>query len=275
MFFFKIFPPDFGSSLLYLSQHKVKIMQKKIALFIPVFLVVSLSAHAQFKKGMRMAGANVGSIFFNSGSADVSYPAPTTGYTSKTTSFGVNIAPSMGWFISDHTAVGISLNINPTSNKTTYESGGNTYQQDKVNGFIFGVGGFARNYFKSSSSFMPFGQIGLNLGMSSQKTSGFFYGGSGASAYKITYDGKSSGGFFANAGLVLGMTKMITPHAGLDISFGYSYSYNKNTYKTTTLRDDGNNGTIDLTSVSNPTIKYTNHGVVLGVGFQIFLDARK
>jgi outer membrane protein W len=250
-------------------------MQKKIAFFIPVLLVAGLSVNAQFKKGMRMAGTNVGSIFFNSGSADVTYPSPTTGYTSKTTGFGVNIAPTMGWFISDHTAVGLSLNINPTSNKTTYEIGGKTYQKDKVNGFNFGIGGFARNYFKSSSSFMPFGQLGLNLGISSQKTEGFFYGGSGASAYKLTYDGKSSGGFFANAALSFGMTKMVTPHTGLDISIGYSYSYNKNTYKTTTLRDDGNNGTIDLTSESNPTSKYTNHGLVLGVGFQIFLDARK
>jgi hypothetical protein len=250
-------------------------MQKKIAFFIPVFWVISLSVQAQFKKGMRMAGASVGSIFFNSGSTDVSYPAPTIGYTSKNTASGVYIAPSMGWFISEHTAVGVSLNINPTSNKNTYEAGGNTYQEDKVNGFNFGIGGFARNYFNSSSSFMPFGQLGINLGISSQKTEGFFYGGSGPGAYKITYDGKSSGGFFANAGLVLGMTKLVTPHTGLDISIGYSYSYNKNTYKTTSLRDDGNNGTIDLTSESNPTTKYTNHGLVLGVGFQIFLESRK
>ena len=250
-------------------------MQKKIAFYIPVLVIISLSANAQFKKGMRMAGANVGSIFFNSSTADVTYPAPTTGFTSKTTSFGVSIAPSMGWFISDHTAVGFSLNINPTSNKTVYENaiGGNTFQQDKVSGFNFGIGGFARNYFKSSSSFMPFGQFGMNLGMTSQKTSGFYI--APANSYKNTYDGKSSGGFFANAALALGMTKMVTPHTGLDISIGYSYSYNKNTYKTTTLRDDGNNGSIDLTSVSNPTTKYTTHGFVFGVGFQIFLEKRK
>jgi outer membrane protein W len=250
-------------------------MTRKITLLITLFFALSVAANAQFKKGMRMAGASVGSIFFNSGSSDVSYPAPTSGYSSKITSFGVNIGPSMGWFISDNTAIGVSLNINPTSNKTTYEASGNTFQQDKVNGFNFGIGGFARNYFNSSSTFMPFGQLGLNFGISNQKTSGFFYGGSGASAYKLSYDGKSSGGFFANAALVLGMTKMVTPHTGFDISVGYTFSYNKNTYKTTTTRDDGNNGTIDLTSVSNPTTKYTNHGVVLGVGFQVFLEGRK
>lgn len=255
--------------------YKAKIMQKKIAFCIPVFLVISLSVNAQFKKGMRMVGANVGSIFFNSTTADVSYPAPTTGFTSKTTSFGINIAPTMGWFISDHTVIGISLNINPTNSKTSYETGtgGNTFQQDKVNGFNFGIGGFGRNYFNSSSSFMPFGQFGANFGISTQKTSGFYI--APANLYKNTYNGKSSGGFFANAALALGMTKMVTPHTGLDISIGYSYSYNKNTYKTTTLRDDGNNGTVDLTSESNPTTKYTTHGIILGIGFQVFLDARK
>ena len=123
MFFKKKFSPPILREASYICRlFKAKNMQKKIAFFIPVFWVITLSANAQFKKGMRMAGANVGSIFFNSGSADVSYPAPTMGYTSKTTSFGVNIAPTMGWFISDHTVIGLSLNINPTSKKTTYES---------------------------------------------------------------------------------------------------------------------------------------------------------
>lgn len=222
-----------------------------------------------------MAGANIGSVFFNSGTSDVSFPAPTQGFTSKTTSFGISISPSMGWFITDHTAVGVSLSVNPSNNKITYESGGTTFQQDKSTTFNLGAGGFARNYFNSSSSFMPFGQVGLNLGLSTLNTSGFFYGGSGASIYKTTYDGKSSGGFFANASLLLGMTKLLSPHTGLDFYTGYNFSYNKNTVKTTTLRDDGNNGSIDLTSISEPTTKFTNHGFVLGIGFQIFLEPRK
>ena len=181
----------------------------------------------------------------------------------------------MGWFISDKTAAGVSLSVNPLNTKTTYEANGNTFQQDKSNTFNIGIGGFARNYFNASSSFMPFGQFSTNLGISSAKTSGFFYGGSGPTAYKTTYDGKSSGGFFANISLSLGMTKLLSPHTGLDIFAGYTFSYNKTTFKTTTQRDDGNNGSIDLTTVSEPTTKFTNHGVMLGVGFQIFLDQGK
>lgn len=223
-----------------------------------------------------MVGADVGSIFFNSGSSDVTYPSPTTGYTSKTNSYGFSITPSMSWFISDNTAIGVLLNINPTGNKVSYNASGNTYQEDKSNIFNAGIGGFARNYFKSGpSSFKPFGQFSLNLGFSSQKTEGFFYGGSGPNAYKQIYDGKSSGGFFVNAALALGMTKMLNAHTGLDFFAGYNYSRNKHTYKTITKRDEGNNGSIDVTFEDNPTTSFSNHGVVLGVGFQIFLDPRK
>jgi hypothetical protein len=243
-------------------------MSLKLIALAPAILV-TLFVSAQFRKGTRRAGASIGSIFFNSGTSDVSFPAPTQGYISKNTSFGISISPSMGWFISDNTAVGASLNINPVSNKTRFENGGNTFQKDELNSYNFGIGGFARNYFSSSSSFIPFGQFGLNMGISTQKTNGFFIANS--NAYKTTYDGKSSGGFFANAALSLGVTKLLNPHTGLDIYAGYSFSYTKTTYKTTTLRDDGNNGSIDLTSISEPTSKFTNHGFMIGIGFQVFL----
>ena len=122
---------------------------------------------------------------------------------------------------------------------------------------------------------MPFGQAGVNAGISNLKTEGFFYGGSGASAYKQTYTGNSSGGFFANAAFVAGLTKMMGENAGLDLSLGYIFSYNKNTFKRTTLRDDGNNGSIDTRAVNETTTKYTNHGFTIGLGFQVFLRGKK
>jgi hypothetical protein len=252
-------------------------MHRKLTLVISILLITITSVNAQFKKGMRMAGANIGSAVFNSGSSDVTFPTPTQGYTSKITSFGVNISPSMGWFISDDIVVGILISINPFNDKTRYkdDASGNTFQQDKSNSLSAGMGGFARKYFNSKSSFMPFGQLTLNFGFNSKTTSGFFYGGSGSSVYKTTYNGKSSGGTFGNATLSLGMTKLLNPNTGLDFFAGYSFSSNKNTFKTTTLRDDGNNGTIDLTTINQPTSKYTNSGFSVGVGFQVFLDKRK
>jgi hypothetical protein len=139
------------------------------------------------------------------------------------------------------------------------------------NSFTIGIGGFARNYFTSSGSMMPFGQFNLNAGIGSASNNGFYF----TNNDKNTYDGKSSGDFYLNTGITLGLTKMLNEHTGLDFIVGYSYSYNKRTFKTTTLTDLGNNGSIDQTAVSEPTLKFTNHGVNIGVGFQVFLEKRK
>ncbi|MBI5856410.1 MAG: hypothetical protein HZB42_02070 [Sphingobacteriales bacterium] len=249
-------------------------MQKKTGLPLYLLLIFSIPAGAQLKKGNMMAGANVGSVLFNSGSADITV-AQIGSNTSKITSYNVSIGPSLGWFISDNTVVGAALNINPYSNKTTYEQSGSTYQSDKNTNFNIGLGGFARHYFGSPGSMMPFGQLGLNFGISTLKTEGFFYGGSGPTAYKISYDGSSNGGFFANSTFQFGFTKMVGDLTGLDFYIGYNFSYNKNTFKKTTLRDDGNDGSIDSRGENETTSKFTNHGFLLGVGFQVFLKGKK
>ncbi|MBM3415334.1 MAG: hypothetical protein FJY20_02585 [Bacteroidetes bacterium] len=246
-----------------------------IRYFFAFALFISATAgRAQFARGDKMAGASVGSVIYNSGSSDISVDQIGNN-KSKITSYNLAINPTLGWFITENTAVGATLNINPTGNKTTYEQNGTTYQSDKSNSFNIGLGGFVRHYFSHSASLMPFGQFGFNLGISNLKTEGFFYGGSGPAAYKISYDGSSSGGFFANASLQAGATKMMGENAGLDFFIGYIYGYNKNTFDKTTLRDNGNDGTIDERGVNKTTTKYTNHGFFLGVGFQVFLRKKK
>ena len=236
-------------------------------------MLLNFTVVAQFKKGDRIAGTSVGSVFFNAGTSDVSFPS-FPGYTSKTTGYGLHIEPTMGWFISEKTAIGVSLNINPSGQKVTYEDNGTTFQKDQSNSFNIGIGAFGRNYFSSNSSFMPFGQFGFNFGISTMSTEGFKYY-TGSPNSKTSYEGKSSGGFFANAALLLGMTKMVGEHTGLDLYAGYNFSYNKNTFKTTTSTDIGINGTIDVTAVNEPTTKFTNHGFILAVGFQVFLARKK
>jgi hypothetical protein len=242
--------------------------------FAGFLLFAGITTSAQFNKGDKMVGTSVASIFFNSGNADISV-ASIGNNVSKITNYGVSITPSAGWFISDKTAIGATLNLNPNGQKTTYEQNGSTYQSDKSNGFNIGIGGFARNYFSGNKSMAPFGQFSLNAGISNLKTEGFFYGGSGTGAYKQTYSGNSSGGFFANASFTAGITKMMGENAGLDFFIGYNYSYNKNTFKRTLLRDNGNDGTIDESGENETTTKFTNHGFVLGLGFQVFLRGKK
>ncbi len=249
-------------------------MRLKAALILPVFLMVFSTLNAQLKKGDRMVGANVGSALFNSGNSDVSFPTTTAGFSSTNTSFSLSFSPSIGKFISDKTVIGGTLSLNPSHSKIRYTSNGNTFQEDKADNFNFGIGGFARNYFSSNYSFLPFGQVSLNLGMTNASTSGFFYG-SDTVNYKVVSQGKSSGGFYVNTTLSLGLTKLLSPNTGLDIYAGYTYSYNKHTFKTTRTRDNGINGSIEETIIGQPTTKFTNHGFTVGVGFQIFLSGKQ
>ncbi len=248
-------------------------MQMKL-LILAIILVLTAPVHGQFSKGDRMLGATVGTLVFNSGNADIAVTSIGSN-TSKITSYGLTVNPSLGWFVSGKTVIGASLNLNPNGQKTTYEQGGSTYQSDKNNGFNIGFGGFARNYFSTGPTLLPFAQLALNAGLSSLKTEGYFYGGGGSGAYKISYTGSSNGGAFINTALSGGFTKLLGENAGLDFFLGYNFSYNKNVFKKTTLRDDGNNGSVDTRSENETTTKFTNHGFTAGVGFQVFLRKRK
>lgn len=245
---------------------------RTVLLFLSVLLLFPSMLHAQFAKGDRMAGSAVAALGFNAGTADISV-ASIGSNTSRITGYSISIQPSLGWFLSEKTATGFTFNLSPNSQKTTYEQNGSTYQQDKNSGFNIGLGGFARTYF-SGNNLLPFGQFSLNGGLSSLKTSGFFYGGIGSSAYKTSYTGSSSGGLFINSTLTAGLTRMLGENAGLDLYAGYHFSYNKNVFKRTTLRDEGNDGVVDSRLENETTTSFTNHGFTAGLGFQVFLRKR-
>lgn len=245
-------------------------MNQNKRFFLFFLLLASFTVNAQFKKGDKMLGTSIASILYNTGGSDIS---ATPGGNSKSlfNNYSVSIIPQMGWFLSGSTVVGFTADLNPYGQKNIYKQNGLTYQSDKASGLNLGVGGFVRNYFKKTGKYLPFAQAGANLGITNYKTDGFFYGGSGASAYKQTYTGNSSGGFFANGSIQAGITKMMGENAGLELYIGYTYSYINNKFKRTTLFDDGNNGTIDSSTENVTTTKYTNHGFMIGLGFQIFL----
>lgn len=238
------------------------------------FVLICSFSNAQFSKGMRMVGASIGTITASSGTSEqtVTNIGSTTG---KVSGYNINLSPSYGWFITDNTVVGVTVAINPSKEKITFEENGSTFQKDETSQFQIGLGGFARNYFKSGGSFLPFGQVNLNAGSGNSKANGFFYGGGGSVPYKESYETKSSDGFFMNAILNVGATWMVGKNAGFDLTVGYHYSSNKYTTNTTRLRDDEIDGDIDQTATNETETKFTNHRFIIGLGFQVFLDKRK
>ena len=218
-----------------------------------------------------MVGATIGNVYGNSGKSEYSDPNIPGTSTSNNNNYGISLDPSLGWFISDNTAVGGLITLGYRHQKIFDESGGNTYHRDITRFFSIGIGGFIRNYFNTTGNLKPFGQVSANFGIGSSNKEGFFI----TSIDKSTFDGKSSSDFFANAGISLGLTKMLNDYTGLDFFAGYNFSYDKNTFKTTTQVDDGPDGSIDQTNISNLTTKYTNHGFAIGAGFQVFLNRKK
>ena len=114
---------------LYLLLNQLHCMYYKKGLLAGILLLACVITHAQFKKGDKMAGASVASIFFNSGGADVSFPQ-VNGYSSYSSSYGVSLEPAVGWFVSENTVIGGTLIINPTGQKVRYEDAGTSFQED-------------------------------------------------------------------------------------------------------------------------------------------------
>src|SRR5262245_52256496 len=146
-------------------------MLKKVG-FLALSTVLTTLVFAQPKKGDKMVGATVGSIFFNNGSSDLTSTVGRS--TTSSDKFGITLTPSYGWFISDNTAIGIAPTIGYNKQKTVGKSAtGSTYLKDETSVFNFSIGGFARYYFKGSNTMRFFGQYNVAAGLSGSKTEGF------------------------------------------------------------------------------------------------------
>ena len=247
-------------------------MLRKLAFIVPI-LFVNILTYGQIKKGDRMFGASVGTIFFNNGSTDYSTSIGTS--TTSTDNFGITINPLIGKFINDNVVLGIMPDIGYNKQKQLGKSSaGSTYLKDETSQYNVGIGGFARYYFDGKNDKMRvFGQYNLSIGLGGSKTSGFQYETLGI--YVDRYDRKSSGDIHAKTGVTLGVSKFFNNHTALDFYIGYNFSYIKSNPEGTTIRDYSNPATADETQKINYDQKFTGNNVVVGVGFQVFLEKRK
>lgn len=238
------------------------------------FLFCSLTAIAQFKKGDRFAGVNYLILLADNITTDVSFPAPTEGYTIKEQNMSNTVTPQVGFFISPRTAIGFGISSTQLSTNARYKAAnGNTFREDDDDRSDIGLTVFARSYLKSVSpqGFQFFGQINLGAGYSWRNIDGFSFG----SNYKETYEGKSSGGFYFLPSLGIGLTRMLNSHVGIEGLVGFQYRHSKYGMKTTALRDDNIDGTIDITSISEPSFKQKKYSLNLGVGFFLLMNSQK
>lgn len=237
-----------------------------------VCILFSLIVAAQIKKGMYFTGGTLGSGFSTNSDKEISFPSPTEGYTLNENNFNVSINPYFGKFVGDRTALGLGFNMNFSFNSTTYTAAnGNRFRKDDHNTTDAGLNLFLRQYFfvtdgPKSSGF--YAQVGINSGWSSIDTKGFSYG----VDYKDTYEGKSSGGFYFTPGVGFGWQMFASEHVALDIGFNMQWRISNYKIKTTTLRDEQMNGTVDQTFINEPDYKERTQTIAGGIGLIYFFD---
>ena len=81
----------------------------------------------------------------------------------------------------------------------------------------------------------------------------------------------SSKKFYYNAGLNLGLTKLISPMIGFDATIGYNFSSNR--FTTTTTQRIVDNGTL-LGGTNSVEQQFNGNGLNIGIGIQVFLRKR-
>lgn len=162
---------------------------------------ILFSLGALFAFGFANAQDNTSTEGFKKGdtfiSGTVSYDSQKTG-NSKETEF--NLTPSVGYFVSENIALGVSLGYTTNDNNTN----GTGYNQ-QTNTFSAGV--FGRYYFNPANKFNIFAQ--LDLGYTTAK----FESGSDFGPYDFKVNG-------FGAGITPGFNYWVSSHLALEASFG-------------------------------------------------------
>jgi hypothetical protein len=248
-------------------------MQPKFLIaFFPCFLFIN--SFGQFEKGTRMIGATLGTGIISSGNTDYSGPNQFPS-TVNSTNTSIYISPSIGWFLNSHTVVGANLLVSYNKQKYRRSVGGITDKKDNVHTTDFGLGGFVRYYFGDFRSLKPFAHVYLNGGTGSTGTDGIYYANGVSGTDKYSYEGNSTGRFFYNTGVNLGVTKMLNTAIGLEAYVGYGLSHTQFTTKTTEFIDYGNPSSPDSKSEYETTQAFTGNALNIGLGFQIFFASKK
>lgn len=125
-------------------------MNKRLLFILPL-LLLSFSGVAQLQKGNKILGGTLSFSTSTSNSGDIGV----FGEDTKTKSFVNN--PTLGFFVSDRTVVGLVFNISSYSQEANRLSGGTSeYNSDQ-----FGFGPFVRRYFPVKEWVAFYGQADL------------------------------------------------------------------------------------------------------------------
>jgi hypothetical protein len=235
-------------------------------LFLFVFLLSTFTSFAQFEKGTRTIGFNLGSIGFTN--FQQTYDLGNRGIAKDTrNTFFFSVQPSMGKFFSENLLIGGGPSLNFSTTKFT--SSGNSFSGSTFTG---GVNLFGRYYF-GSEGFMPYAQVNLGAAFGGGSYDGNAKGDIGTLTFTSKYTEDLKSIFNLSAGAGFGFTKLLNKHVGLDAAVYYQFNRNAYNYKSVTDRTYSNNNSDQLIS----EYKYAglSNNVAVSLGIIVFLDPKK
>ena len=145
--------------------------------------------------------------------------------------FSFLFLPQYGYFVKDNIAIGGFLNFGINNNTSTSESPGNISSLYKIknNSINYGLGFFARKYFKISDKFLFFENGAISYSYQTNKNEYTFNDPNYVYSPENPYIQKSITNIIS-VSLAPGLQYSMTPKLGLTTSFGnlfYSYSVTK------------------------------------------------
>jgi hypothetical protein len=244
---------------------------KKHIQFLCISALYSATAFAQTDKGTILLGANLGIGSVNNAQSFINQGVPASnnyGNINSSTYSSLVITPSVGYFIFDKFAVGLSAGYsqNKTESSTSNTQGISQGPQytDNYSTVNYSISPYARYYFPLGEKAAIFTQLSVGyaytLGKTESTTNDFV---NPLSVTKFKSDGQT---FFVS--FFPGFSYSVTHHFSLELSIG-SLAYTST--KTNSTPDATNNtgGTVQTSSSSGLALNLTTSSVLFGFKYSL------
>ena len=241
---------------------------KKLGMLYLAGMFGILQANAQMYKSDIFLGGSIGSTVYNIGTSTYNYDAGNT-RTNQIKNYNLSLSPTVGFFVNNSLVVGTILNLSYSinTNNTRNTTLDPLINYNTVNSNTFSLVPFLRYYFYTTghNNTFLFAQLeaGGGVGGGNNTQSVYYKNNSG---YQT--NGNTNSLFVIKSATRLGITHLVQPNIGFDLSLGISHDYQKSNFTqyTESISTSG--------KLSNSTINYKSNepqtGFTLSAGFHFF-----
>ena len=243
-------------------------MKKAILLFTVAAIFLSLApntTNAQFVKGDMLAEGGLGNLRVSNNKTTYEDQNGVVNDRYKDNGFSIGIFPRFGFFVTNNLAIGTTLGLNYSSNKSIRQNDVTSVDESESKSSYFNleVMPFLRYYFGKTGTTRFYGQVGggISVDLSRKYESKSLVG----PAYntKTNYTKKPMS---VSGEAMVGLNHFVSQNVAVNAGLGYRYTSSKETYTYTN----------PFGVTGNPE-KYINKGgaLIWNVGFTMIIPCKK